>query len=636
MNRALGGLLLVGCLLGALGCRSPGVGVRRCESPVLTAAWQASALTASEASPRTRQTLRQYDLDSLYPHDLDGIARRLHEHVAKDPLPGALFALAEVNYLRAERRHRADPAGACACYYLAAGYAYHHILGKRRGDIYDPRFRIACDLYNASLARLIGAAQSIGQFDPRGLLQLPGDPPIKLVVHHVGFDYRPEEFGPVQLCSEYRVVGLANHHRTYGLGVPLIGSRDPAAACPQHGFHPVKANYPVTAFFRFDGTLDDLAKQRAGRLELINPLTTQAAEVNGRKVPLETDLTTPLAYFLAGANLEGAGVAGFLRPESLQGSTGLRALQPYHPGKVPVVFVHGLLSSPLTWAPMYNDLQADPVLRKRFQFWVYFYPTGNPYIASAAQLRRDLSRLRKSLDPRGDDPALNEMVFVGHSMGGLVSRLMTVDGGDDFWRLVSNEPLDELQLAPRTRSELRNTFYFERQPCVTRAIFMGTPHHGSRLSPSPLGRLAARLAGVPKRLATAIDDVVRENPDAVAWGKKVPTSVDLLSPDAPALQLLAHRPQPPGVHYHSVIGVVSGRALLVERLFGGGYWRPSDGVVPYDSAHLEKADSELVVPASHYQVHQHALSILEVRRILLEHVRDYDARHETIRRLKGP
>ena len=85
--------------------------------------------------PRTRQTLRQYDLDSLYPHGLDDIARRLHELTAKDPLPGALFALAEINYLRAERRHKNDPAGACACYYLAAGYAYHHILGKRRGDV---------------------------------------------------------------------------------------------------------------------------------------------------------------------------------------------------------------------------------------------------------------------------------------------------------------------------------------------------------------------------------------------------------------------------------------------------------------------------------------------------------------------
>jgi hypothetical protein len=45
--------------------------------------------------------------------------------------------------------------------------------------------------------------------------------------------------------------------------------------------------------------------------------------------------------------------------------------------------------------------------------------------------------------------------------------------------------------------------------------------------------------------------------------------------------------------------------------------------VPYQSAHLEGADSELVVPADHYHVHHHPLAVLEVRRILLEHLREH-------------
>ncbi|MBY0232486.1 MAG: hypothetical protein K2W96_24675, partial [Gemmataceae bacterium] len=576
----------------------------------------------------------QYDLDSLYPNDLEGAAGKLHAFAVREPLPELLFALAEVSWMRAERLHR-DPPRACSCYYLAAGYAWHYLFrdGQREGERFDPRFRIACDLYNASVARLVAAAQAVGRLDPRSCLELPGPPGyegIKLRVAHHGFDYKPEEFGPLLPCSEFRVTGLANHHRTYGLGVPLIGSRDGGARMPAHGCHPLRANFPVTAFFRFDGTLDDLARQRAGCLELVNPLAKSAVAVAERRVPLESDLTTPLAYFLSNARLENAGLAGFLKPDSLRGAAGLHLLQPYRPGKIPVVLVHGLLSSPLTWAPMFNDLQADPVLRDRFQFWVYFYPTGNPYLASAAQLRSDLARTRRALDPHGADPALSEMVFVGHSMGGLMARLMTVDGGDDFWGSVSGSPLDRLRLRDETRSELRNTFYFERQPFVTRAIFLGTPHRGSKLSPSFLGRLGARLAGVPQRAMEAFKDIVEDNPEAWRVGKQLPTSVDLLAPDSPALRLIADRPRPAGVHYHSVVGVSPRGTLLVERLLGGGYKRPSDGVVPYDSAHLDAAESELVVPADHFTVHQHALAILEVRRILLEHVRDHDERHRTI------
>ena len=109
-------------------------------------------------------------------------------------------------------------------------------------------------------------------------------------------------------------------------------------------------------------------------------------------------------------------------------------LEPYQPGKIPVVMVHGLLSSPLTWAPAFNELQADPELRKRFQFLVVFYPTGNSYIATAADLRRDLDKFREDIDPQHKDAALDDMVLIGHSMGGLISKLMTVDSGDDFWK----------------------------------------------------------------------------------------------------------------------------------------------------------------------------------------------------------
>jgi hypothetical protein len=219
------------------------------------------------------------------------------------------------------------------------------------------------------------------------------------------------------------------------------------------------------------------------------------------------------------------------------------------------------------------------------------------------------------------------MVLVGHSMGGLVSKLMTADSGDDFWQLISDRPFESLRLSPATRDGLREMFFFERQPCVRRVVFLGTPHHGSKLSPALPGRLADHLIRLPRTLLTAARDLREENPDLPLRLRAglLPTSVDLLAPESPALELLAARPRPEGVHYHSVIGVVPPSANVLDRLLvstDGG--EPGDGVVPYRSAHLEDVDSELVVPADHFTVHHHPLAVLEVRRILLEHLKEQE------------
>src|SRR5205085_7135401 len=106
-------------------------------------------------------------------------------------------------------------------------------------------------------------------------------------------------------CADFRVDGLDNQHHSYGLGVPLIGTHVASATTPKHIFYPREVNFPVTAFFRFPETVADLGARRAGRIEMYNPLATQTILVNGRDIPLETDLTTPLAYFLSRTDLDG-------------------------------------------------------------------------------------------------------------------------------------------------------------------------------------------------------------------------------------------------------------------------------------------------------------------------------------------
>ena len=211
------------------------------------------------------------------------------------------------------------------------------------------------------------------------------------------------------------------------------------------------------------------------------------------------------------------------------------------------------------------------------------------------------------------------MVLVGHSMGGLVAKLMTVDSGDGFWNLVSKEPLDKLQLHADTRKQLQRIFFFQRRPEVERVIFLGTPHHGSKLSPSWAGKLAAYLVELPKDLQQAAQDVGQENPHA--WTSKLPTSVDLLAPASPALEYLVSLPWPKTVHFHSIVGQAPGASALREVGYVLGQTdKRTDGVVPYTSAHLDRVDSEIVVRADHTHVHRVSSAVGEVRRILLEHL----------------
>ena len=190
-------------------------------------------------------------------------------------------------------------------------------------------------------------------------------------------------------------------------------------------------------------------------LELHDPLDRQSIDVAGRGVPLEADLSTPLAYFLNqpqfqdSRSVDRRACCGRARRSSCKGCTCSSRIDP---DKMPVVMVHGLWSSPITWMEMYNDLRSDPLVREHYQFWFYLYPTGQPFWFSATQMREDLALMRRELDPSRQYPALDQMVLVGHSMGGLVSKLQTVESGDEFWHTMSDQPFAELKADRRRRA----------------------------------------------------------------------------------------------------------------------------------------------------------------------------------------
>jgi pimeloyl-ACP methyl ester carboxylesterase len=399
---------------------------------------------------------------------------------------------------------------------------------------------------------------------------------------------------------------LTVRDRQSGLGAPLIG------VGKQLEPHVPPRRMPATVFLRVNG---DVKSWRAGQmtasLELYSIYDTNRVTVAGQSLPLECDVTAPLAYAANDNSIWELDLAQFLSPTQLI-KTGVYFTQPYQPGRIPVVFVHGTASSPIWWAEMWNTLRADTVLRQRCQFWYFTYNTGKPVSTSAADFRAALLQKVAELDPEGKDPALRQMVVVGHSQGGLLTALAATDTGDKLWRTSSDQNLDDLALPPEVRADLQRNFFFTPLPCVSRVVFICTPHRGSYRVTQFVLNLARRFMQLPADVVNTSSSLMllrKPNLTPAEVRSRVPTSLDIMSPKNPWLLALAGIPVASGIKSHSIIAIKGDDKPP----------RGSDGVVKYTSAHLDYTESEFIVRSGH-SCQSNPATIEEVRRILLEHL----------------
>jgi hypothetical protein len=568
-----------------------------------------NALSEDEPSSYSEIELRRYDLLDTFDDDPAAALARLHELALAQGLPpDALFALAELSFLHAERDH--DPGRFAA----AALYAWAFLFPEEEReplDALDPRGRVAADLYNRALA-LAFQREEGGAVVPReGGLELPFghftprlDPPPDLG------GYAIERLDPV---AELAVVGMRNRYRRPGIGAPLAATlaETPASATQPVPMTP-STHLPMTAVVAVD---EPLAQIRSGRVEgrlLLPPsLEVDAIEIDGRPVALEAEPTAALAAGLTESQFWRQELRAFFGDlVGVDDPIGISGLRPYRPGRIPAVFVHGTASSPGRWADMVNDLIADKRLRHRFSFWFFRYDSGNPIPYSAWQLRDALSQAVTRADPGGADRCLRDMVVMGHSQGGLLTKMTAISVGDRFWRQLSDEPLEETRLSDETKKLLREALFVEPLPFVRRVIFMATPHRGSYLAgPQLVRRLAQRLVSLPSDLVKTGADLVTAGPAGALAGGRLPTSIDNMSPGHRFIKALAEVPVVPTVTAHSIISKNDD-----EPLPGG-----SDGVVKYASAHIDGVESELVVRSPHSGMQAEPATVEEVRRILLEH-----------------
>jgi hypothetical protein len=205
------------------------------------------------------------------------------------------------------------------------------------------------------------------------------------------------------------------------------------------------------------------------------------------------------------------------------------------------------------------------------------------------------------------------MVIIGHSQGGLLAKMTAIDTGSGLWDHISRKPLDDLRLQPETRELVGHSLFLEPEPFVGRVVFIATPQRGSYLAEYSLGCFVAGLVRLPFNLLRASGDIVTNNPEAFRFD---PTrtrfgSVYGMTPGSPLITGLADIPVAPGIPAHSIIAV-RGDGPVED----GG-----DGVVRYQSAHIEGVESELIVRSGH-SVQANPQTVLEVRRILLLHAEE--------------
>ncbi len=466
------------------------------------------------------------------------------------------------------------------------------------------------NLYNSAVLSTVIAGHRLGRLDPAAGLKVVIDGRWQIVpVRSVGLPWRLDQidcFLPPATC--YQDPTFACSVRS-GVGAAIQGVHINRPNEPGEEYYLDRQPVTITAVLR--------EVPAAGwRLEFHSPISHRSLAVAGRELALSSNIAASVQYAVRQLETQVNPWTAFFDPEVAVNHEGLLFFQPYQPGKIPIVLVHGLLSNPATWGAMINELLNTPELMAKYQIWAYLYPTSVPFLETASELREDLRNTLAFLDLNGEDPALEHMILIGHSMGGLLSRLQVTWSGNFLWDEFSRVPFGQIQGDAATRQKLAEMYFFGPQPFVKRVVFMAVPHRGSILSSRVIGCLGRILAGRLPSLEDMWIELRRLNPEAFprCWRIGMPNSVDQLAPNSPAIRGLQKLPFAPWVHLHSIIGT------------GGccGPCCPGDGVVSVRSARIAGVDSEFFVDAPHAEVNENPQAIREVERILWVHWAAYE------------
>ena len=609
MNASLSSLRLPSSLglLAALlltSCGGPRLEIR--DRPI-TETKSSRALTSAFAlESRTISVLRSEDLLKTYKSDPKAAIQALAGRYKAEPTGERRFALAEMasdtgDKITAERPY--DAIG----HYLDAARLTEEAALKAIGSTEENPDQVLYNYCAARVARLLLDEGDSGKTarSVKGPLQ----------TYRFSAAQRRETVSP----TSYDVLvpdtwlkpdGIQLEQvQQVGFGVAMVGHLEPTPelkkAEPTVG--PTGFGVPLNASLRFSGSQASLVLQ--------NLMVKGQGEMDGKPLPLAGNFTAPFYFLYREGSKRPNKILATLRPDAYKDTIGLYSIEPYREDKIPLIVVHGLMSTAEGWLPFTNHLRGDPVVREKYQLVFFNYPTGSPIGGNAANLREALAKYRKDYDPSGTNPNMRNMVILGHSMGGILSNMQIRDSGDRVYKTFFTKEMKELGLRPEAEAQIRRSGFFNANPDIDRAILIASPLRGSDFATNKVGRLGAWLIRFPFNVIDAAlgeIEVINAMTDVAQQASQRPVnSVAGLRPDNPLLAGVLKCPVRKGVAIHTIVGKKKPDQPLLES---------SDGVVPYTSAHLDYAVSEVVVVgANHTSVLQKDECFEEVWRILYMH-----------------
>lgn len=480
-----------------------------------------------------------------------------------------------------------------------------------RNDVPDEEKKAALRAYNADLLTMI----RLWRYD----VTERNSPPDYIEIEYAkGFSLRDitEVYDDVVPSVDVKARTLSKHYTNPGLGVPMAGviPAEAVELTDQH-FH-VKTRGTVsnlTAVLEFP---------KVGKPKLHFLLRQRQEEYRyaGYSIPLTGNFSAPMELYWDLTRLNKDRYLGLLRPQKLRDTTGLSTMESYAPNKIPVVLTHGLASSAGTFDELVNRLTADPDIRRRYQFWYFNYPSGLAWTRTARMCREAIADARNRLDPQHRNKNWDNMVIMGHSMGGVITHYNQCVDPQKMLE-VMEEDMPALKEA-ETQEEalamlggLRGDYDFKPVKAGM-VVYMAAPHRGSPIAAFSITSLITSLVELPKNLldevvnvATLQEDMLIANPERLTeWF----TSIKQLSPRGYSIRGLQRLQVQGGVETHSVIGN-QGSSRPLEKT--------SDGVVPYWSSHVNWGTEDIVDSGHNVQDQE------ETAEILIRFLKAYAAKH---------
>ena len=364
-----------------------------------------------------------------------------------------------------------------------------------------------------------------------------------------------------------------------------------------------------------NATIDDVLHSPNFEIKVYDPYNTEKVNIAGKPYSLAANFSAPYGLWLAENNLGAAAYLTLIDRDQHLTMPHLYMLEPYNPNKKVIVLVHGLASSPEAWIAVTNDIMGDPILREHYQVWQVFYSTNMPILESRFQIYALLKQAFGSLNSK--DAASKDAVLIGHSMGGIISRLLVSDAdiSKQALEMMNSRQQSRLRKHPviGERLKMRPIQNFDR------AIFLAAPHRGTDFADRWFTLAARKIIKLPATFLTTLTDTLTSNDADLKDFVKTLTNEVIqngpsdLSKKSKFMELTSDIPPEKDLVFHSIMGNIT-KSDDPNTI--------TDGIVPYKSAHLDGAVSEKIFTGGH-SIQETPEAVLELRRILRQHLVDH-------------